>query len=391
MARSRLIYLGLLIGAFVFSQALYDSISLFTLALVLVIPLFSLLCLGISMLLVRVEAEEPPASKRRLERFFLRLKIHSRTPLMLPMVKLRFKVNAPLGDRAVSGQSVVHYAAFGTTELEIPVEFQVRGLYEIGVESVIFYDFLRLFSIRKKINKVAPVVIGPRDLALDIPVHTANQEQEDTVVSGGQETRRIGDLAGIREFNENDTLRRVHWKLSARLSKMIVKTYWENSCDNIVILADLFAHEADRRQNRRLVDCVVEIARRVSYDLTEQGARSTLAYPTPAETLHTQSIGNFAEHMLADDAFRMTPMMDFGNIHEAMRELDLSALQEGALYVISSLEGKQIFETVRQELEGVNCRIEFLVVRPEPEAEYGTAMKMMTLAELEEAYADENL
>lgn len=49
MTRSRLIYLGLLIGAFVFSQALYDSISLFTLALVLLIPLISLICLLISL------------------------------------------------------------------------------------------------------------------------------------------------------------------------------------------------------------------------------------------------------------------------------------------------------------------------------------------------------
>ena len=383
MARSRLIYLGLLIGAFVFSQALYDSISLFTLALVLLIPVFSLLCLLISMLLVKVEAEEPPEQKRRLEKFFIQVKLQSRTPFMLPMVKVRFKVNAPEGDRSVAGQSIVRYAAFGSTTISLPFEFQVRGLYEIGVESIIFYDFLRLFSIKRRINKVGSVVIGPRDLAEGFPVHTANQEQENTVIAGGQETRNGGDISGIRDFNENDTLRQVHWKLSARLSKMIVKTYWENSCDNIVILSDLFAHEGDRLLDRRLTDCVVEITRRVSYLLTERGARCTLAYPTPAETLHTQSIGNFAEHMLADDAFHMTPMMDFGNIHEAMRELDLGSLQDGALYVISALSGKQIYESVYQELERVNCRVEFLVVRPEPEAEYGNNMKVISLSELE--------
>ena len=384
MVRSRLIYLGLLIGAFIFSQALYDSISLFTLALVLVIPLFSLLCLLISMALIKVEAEEAPAQKRRLELFYIRLIIESRTPLMLPMLKVRFKVNAPEGDRAVPGQSIVRYAAFGKTTLSLPFEFQVRGLYEIGVESVIFYDFLRLFSIKRKINKVAPVVIGPRDLAIDFPVHTAHQEQENTVTAGGKETRNIGDISGIREFNENDTLRQVHWKLSARLSKMIVKTYWENSCDNIVILSDLFAHENDRLLDRRLTDCVVEITRRVSYVLIEQGARCTLAYPTPAEKLHTNSISNFAENMLADDALHMTPMIDFGNIHEAMRELNLSALQDGALYVISSLECKRLYETIMQQLEGINCHVEFLAVRPEPEAEYGKNMKVITLAELEE-------
>ena len=61
MTRSRLIYAALLIAAFIFSQALYDSISLFTLAVVLLIPLISLLCLLISLSLVKIKAEPAPA------------------------------------------------------------------------------------------------------------------------------------------------------------------------------------------------------------------------------------------------------------------------------------------------------------------------------------------
>lgn len=384
MLRSRLIYLGLLIGAFIFSQALYDSISLFTLVLVLIIPIFSLLCLLISMLLIRVEAEELPLRKKRLEPFDFHLRIISRTPLMLPMVKIKLFVNAPEGDRSVPGQAVVHYTAFGKSEIDVPLKFQLRGLYKIGTQSVIFYDFLRLFSIQKKIHKEGTVVIEPRDLSVEIPVYPARQEQENTVTAGGRETRNSGDISGIREFNDNDTLRQVHWKLSARLSKMIVKTYWENSCDNIVVFADLYPHEGDWRLNRHLSDCVVEIARQVTRTLAEEGARSTLAYPTVAAPLETHSIGNPEEQLLADEQFNMTPMLGGGQIYESIREIDVAALQGGAFYVISSMNSKELWEMVSEELQGINCHVQYLVVRPEAEEEYGGNMKVITLAELEE-------
>ena len=60
MTRSRLIYTALLIAAFIFSQALYDSISLFTLAVVLLIPLVSFLCLLASASLVKIEVDPCP-------------------------------------------------------------------------------------------------------------------------------------------------------------------------------------------------------------------------------------------------------------------------------------------------------------------------------------------
>ncbi len=384
MARSRLIYLALLIGAFIFSQALFDSISLFTLAVVLLIPLISLICLLISLALVKVELDPVPAREKRLNEFSIRLKIHSKTPVMLPMMKFILRVNNRDGDQAVPGYAVVHYHAFGTTHLDIPLEFRVRGLYKVGVDCVIFYDFLRLFSIKRRLSKGNVVVIEPRKISMDLPVRSSRQEQENTVTAGGHETKFNGDMAGIREFNEYDTLRQVHWKLSARLSKMIVKTYWENSCDNIMVLADLFSYEEDRLTNRRLTDCVVEIALEVTDKLAETGVRSTLGYANYESMLHLQSITTPEEQLIASDEFAMTPMMDAGSLEQSLSELDVQSLQGGALYIISSMPADKLEECVEPYLRGVSCELQFLLVRPEAEAERGANMKVLTLTEMEE-------
>jgi len=386
MTRSRLIYLGLLVGAFIFSQALYDSISLFTLALVLLFPLISLLCLLISLLLVKVNFESVPVRESRLSQFKIRVKIKSKTPVMLPMMKFRFMVNNRDGDEAVPGYSVVHYRANGMTYLDVPLEFRVRGLYKVGVESVIFYDFLRLFSIRRKLAKENTVVIAPRDLRLELPVRASRQEQENTVTAGGQETRYNGDMAGIREFNEYDTLRQVHWKLSARLSKMIVKTYWENSCDNIMVLADLFPYEETSLTNRRLTDCVVEIAREITSVLADEGVRSILGYANYDSMLHLQTITTPEEQVLAAENFAMTPMMNSGTLRESLNELDFTSLQGGALYVITSMSPEKLEECTEPYTRGLNCELQYLVARPALEPERGVNMKVLPLAELEDNY-----
>lgn len=384
MARSRLIYLALLITAFVFSQALYDSISLFTLAVVLLIPIISFLCLMLSLALVKVEPTAVTPREYRLHDFFIQVKITSKTPVMLPMMRFNLQVNSPQGDLAVPGYAVVHYRAFGTTELKIPLHFKVRGLYKVGVDSVVFYDFLKLFCVKKKLNKSAVVVVAPRQLRrLEIPVETSRQEQENTVTAGGHETKFNGDMAGIREFNEYDTLRQVHWKLSARLSKMIVKTYWENSCDNIMVLADLFPYEEDRLVNRRLTDCVVELALELTSRLAEEGIRCTLGYPTYSTMLYHQSITTPEEQLAATDEFSMTPMMEGGSLEESLAELDVQALQGGALYIISSMPSDKMEERLEPYLRGINCEKQYLLVRPAPEGEQGPHMKVLTLTEME--------
>lgn len=384
MARSRLIYLVLLAGAFVFSQALYDSISLFTLAVVLLIPVISLICLLISLPLVRIELESIPAREERLHPFAIRLVIRSKTPVMLPMMKFFLRVNNLDGDAAVPGYALVHYRAFGATTLDVPLKFQVRGLYKIGVDSVVFYDFLRLFSIKKRLSRRNVVVIAPRKLRNELPLHASRQEQDSTVSAGGRETKYTGDIAGIREFNENDTLRQVHWKLSARLSKMIVKTYWENTSDNIVVLADLFPYEEDRLANRRLTDCVVEIALALTEQLAESGIRSTLGYPNYESMLHLSGITGPEDQILAAEEFSMTPMMELGTLEESLSALDFTALQGGALYLISSMPAKRLVECLEPYLRGISCTVQYLVVRPEAEAEQGPDMKVLTLTEMEE-------
>ncbi|MBQ3083876.1 MAG: DUF58 domain-containing protein [Clostridia bacterium] len=383
MARSRIIYLALLIGAFIFSQALLDSISLFTLAVVVLIPIISLICMVVSLFLIKIEVEEPPHKVCRLNEFCLRATIKSKTPILLPLMKFNLTVSNSDGDESVRGYSIVHFRAFGETVVEIPMNYSVRGIYKAGINSVVLYDFLRLFSVKKKLQKTVSVVVTPRTLRLELPVHASRQEQENVASVGGRETKNSGDMAGIREFNEYDTLRQVHWKLSARLSKMIVKTYWENSCDNIMVLADLFPYEEELLMNRRLTDCVVEMAGQLMTLLNEAGVRTTLGYGNYESMMSLRSITTPEERLDAGDELAMTPMMEYGSFIQSLHEMDFNSLQGGALYVVSSMKSEQLVRAMEPYLRGLNCTVYYFSIRPEIEAEANPQVRVLTLTELE--------
>ena len=254
MTRSRLIYAALLIAAFIFSQALYDSISLFTLAVVLLIPLISLLCLLISLSLVKIKAEPAPARVARMSKTSLRVVIRSKTPLMLPMMKFYAYVSNPQGDASVLGYTVVNYRAFGQTVVDIPLQFNLRGLYKVGLDYVEFYDFLRLFRIKRRLRKESYLTVAPRNLKVTLPVQAISREQENTLTAGGRETKNGGDLSGIREFNEYDTLRQVHWKLSAKTGKLILREPMQPERGLVLLTMNLRgdAWELDRKFGRLL-------------------------------------------------------------------------------------------------------------------------------------------
>ncbi len=382
MIRSRLTYLAILIAAFVFSQALYDSISLFTLAVVLLLPIVSLLCLLISLMLVKIRAVPAPVKVHRMEQVMMKVQIESKTPLMLPMMKFGITASNPQGDASVKGYTIAHYRAFGKSILEIPLRFNVRGVYNVGIDWVEFYDFMKLFRIRRKIASQSNITACPRDLHLALSLNPSPQEQENTVTAGGRETKNNGDLSGIREFNEYDTLRNVHWKLSARLSKMIVKTYWENSCQNIMVLADLFPYEEDRLLNRRLTDGVVEVVLQVSALLAEQEVRITLGYPNYDYVLQHQSISSIEEQMEVSEAFAMAPMMKRGSLEQSLSEVDFSSLQGGALYIVTSMPAEDLTKALRPYLLGANFDLQCILIRPEQEP-CNQQMKLILLEELE--------
>lgn len=99
------------------------------------------------------------------------------------------------------------------------------GIMEIGIDSVKIYDFMGIFYRKVKWKKKARIKIMP-DFEL-MPLEITRRTREFQADAQEFSQQRRGDdpseIYQVREYRERDSLKDIHWKLSAREEELMVK------------------------------------------------------------------------------------------------------------------------------------------------------------------------
>lgn len=99
------------------------------------------------------------------------------------------------------------------------------GIMEIGIDCVKIYDFLGIFYRKVKWKKTARIKIMP-DFEL-MPLEITRKTREFQADAQEFSQQRRGDdpseIYQVREYRERDSLKDIHWKLSAREEELMVK------------------------------------------------------------------------------------------------------------------------------------------------------------------------
>lgn len=113
----------------------------------------------------------------------------------------------------------------GTETVWCVFEARYCGITEICLESIKVYDFLGIFYRKVKWNKKAQVKIMPefRLMPLEITRKTREFQAEAQEFSGQRRGDDPSEIYQVREYKEKDSLKDIHWKLSAREEKLMVK------------------------------------------------------------------------------------------------------------------------------------------------------------------------
>ena len=258
MAKSRIVYAAIVIAAFIFSQALYDSISLFTFLCVLLLPVVSLLLLLLCRITIGIRSKLARGQVYRYSTTNLLLEVKCGAPFLSPLLRVNCVIADPEGKESVIRKLHIGFSPFSKTVIEIPVTFNYRGTYDVGIRSVEVSDFLRLFSLPVKIDQMYKLRVTPRLLSSELRVsqdiYLEDGTSSDVLASNGYGA----ELFGVRDYNEGDSLRHVHWNLSAAKDDLVVKTYSVNRQKQIYLLLDLTDPQYNTFDMRRLGDGVME-------------------------------------------------------------------------------------------------------------------------------------
>ncbi|WP_195837916.1 DUF58 domain-containing protein [Tissierella pigra] len=144
-----------------------------------------------------------------------------------------------------------------------------RGYYQFGEIEVTVEDVFGFYSFTKKITTPASLLVYPETIILSTFKITASHQSGELLVqtSDFQDKSRI---ASLREYKEGDSVKAIHWKLSAKKDIPIIKDYENRGDTNVIIFLDneskLFKGDIDRRLEDKSVDAALSI---VNYCLSQ--------------------------------------------------------------------------------------------------------------------------
>lgn len=104
-------------------------------------------------------------------------------------------------------------------------EMQYCGIAEICLDSVKVYDFLGIFYRKVKWKKTAQVKVMPefKLMPLEITRRVREFQADAQEFSSQKRGDDPSEIYQVREYREKDSLKDIHWKLSAREEQLMVK------------------------------------------------------------------------------------------------------------------------------------------------------------------------
>lgn len=271
MRSRRIAFFGLAVLSFfalfysgepIFLWIVYFQLSMLFISIINLLTTFSL---------IRYYQSVTPERTVRGETVTLRLELHNES--ILPFAHLTVRYSTPQSMYTGKESSLSASLLPKRKEIfEAQIDCDYRGEYPIGFTSIEATDLFGLITISIPFsvfhNKPIDLLIYPRIRQI-APGFLVNREQEGAQESPYSRSEELTSIAEIRDYREGDPLKRMHWKLSARHQKYLVKEFEGTLVSDSVVLVDCTQHGLTGEEAARFEDTIAECATAFCKRLTD--------------------------------------------------------------------------------------------------------------------------
>ena len=143
-------------------------------------------------------------------------------------------------DNAESKLSIsVPISAHGKKSMTIPVASKYTGDMRFNISDIYYDDICGMITVHKSVQVCVDTIVYPQSEDIEreeyIGYMDGVSETEESVSKGND----ISEVTDIREYQPGDRLKDIHWKLSAKVSELMVKERSLVSQSHILIVPDL--------------------------------------------------------------------------------------------------------------------------------------------------------
>lgn len=145
---------------------------------------------------------------------------------------------------SVNGQKYmtnVYFRGKCQGKVSFPIDYSRYGIHKVKINKILLFDMMRLFCRRIAKNKEITVIVVPKiypvaaEWNFDENLYDGDSEHY-SETKPGDDPSQIFD---IRDYQEGDRLSRIHWKVSMKLNRVMVKEYSRQLPDGVDFYIDM--------------------------------------------------------------------------------------------------------------------------------------------------------
>ena len=382
MLKSRILFCLSLVGAALLAVGYQDTQAGFTfLYALLILCAFCGLSILFAPAFLTFDQQAAQEIVFKGEPFSYSISIRNRGPFLYPGAVYRF-YNAELF--SFSGDSALGVCEpFRGQKRRYDIQFAYRGVYSLGLKSVTVTDMLGLFSrtIHNK-NPLSLTVFPERDESFAFAMRNQPQNSSLNQDIFNEDPSSVADL---RKYTPSDSLRKIHWKLSAKRGELISKNYHSFEPEHTVLLLDTAKIDLPEKERAQFEDKMISCAASAVDHCARGKMPASLIYGQPGSDEMSISISGEIDgfySLLAGIRFdrEKSPVYEMRNVAGAYNMIaflsDLDERMCAALREIISLGHNIVVYLFLSAERPMSARKEYLL---EDLRAYGAGINLITV------------
>jgi uncharacterized protein (DUF58 family) len=256
MGRSRMLYAALLLLVSALAWVYGERLLYIALAVFAAMPAASFVITFVMLRLLRI-TQTVPHTVVKNEKEAINLRLLNPTPMPFGNVGCSFFTD----DFAIETEAgmTLWLKPFQTANRYIPIHAKYRGVYRVGLQAVYAGDMMGLFRLKRTVNKKSAVNVLPRivDMAgFPLAMNLLTQAHSRFDIKDED----YASISDIRPYIPTDSIKRVHWKLTAKRNEWLVKNFQSNALNKVTIILDTTRLPLRYKEQITLEDRIVELA-----------------------------------------------------------------------------------------------------------------------------------
>ncbi len=276
MNKSRITYLIILFLSFIYIYFDGGFLPYTLFYIVLLLPVASIIYLIIVYNTFKYVEKLDKREYKKGEMLDYTLKIENNTPLFIAYFTVYMHME---GQMLIKGMKNEHLTLkpFSKQEFSFNVPILYRGKYKVGISHIEVRDFLNLISVKYAPGETKLIRVFPRILPMEQYKIRYVRVAENEYLSHNKEAGH-SEIRNIREYMYGDSLKKIHWKLSSKYNKWLVKETTASSEKELWILLNLAQFYGESEYVLGIEDRTIEVLLSIARVLLGLGINIKLCF-----------------------------------------------------------------------------------------------------------------